>query len=225
MVKRIKSVKKGRINRKKTQKGGFLNMLFGNEKGGATESPGIFASVGNFFSSATKKSEELLNEGQNKLKEGYSAASEKLNKSRESIGNVISGKPAEDSTTMAPQTPMANNQMNMANNQMNMADNQMNMADNQMNMAANQPPMANNQMNMDTQMDMEKRNAMAGITSGGRKKKVLKGGRGLGLMYYASPVYDSNVAQPTYWMTGGKRRSHKKRRNSKKTRKTRHKKR
>jgi hypothetical protein len=211
------------LNKKTTQKGGFLNMLFGNEKGGSTEqpsqSPGIFASVGNFFGNVTQKGEELLTKGQDKLQEGLSTVGDTVSKSRENLGNVISGKPAEDSTTMAPQTPMGASQPPMANNQPSMANNQMNMA-------VNQPPMDTNQMNMDAQMDMEKRNAMAGITSGGRKKKVLKGGRGLGLMYYATPVYDSNVAQPTYWMTGGKRRrSTFKRRNSKKSRKTRRKRR
>jgi hypothetical protein len=217
MVKRSKSVKKVRTNRKKTQKGGFLNMLFGNEKGGANQSPGIFASVGNFLGNVTQKGEDFLTKGQNQIQEGLLVASEKVDEGRESLGKAISG---TSETSMANQHPMGANQPPMSNqspmaNQPPMS-NQPPMANNQMNMAANQPP-------MDTNMDMEKRNAMAGITSGGRKKKVLKGGRGLGLMYYATPVYDSNVAQPTYWMTGGKRHSHKKRRNSKKSRKTRRK--
>jgi hypothetical protein len=48
-------------------------------------------------------------------------------------------------------------------------------------------------------------------------------------MYYATPVHGMNVAEPKYWMTGGKRRmstfkrrTQKRRRNSKKSRKTRH---
>jgi hypothetical protein len=52
-------------------------------------------------------------------------------------------------------------------------------------------------------------------TYGGKKRRHRKGGKGLGLTYYATsiPPGTSNVAQPTYWINskGGKTRKHKRR--------------
>jgi len=64
----------------------------------------------------------------------------------------------------------------------------------------------------------------------GGKKKNMKGGKTLGLTYYASPVHGLKVAEPTFWLkpatqTKGGSKSHKKhnknKKNNKKTRKNR----
>jgi len=57
------------------------------------------------------------------------------------------------------------------------------------------------------------RASTASSAYGGKKRrsKRMKGGRGLGLDYYATPVDGSDVAQPTYMMNyeGGRRRTRK----------------
>lgn len=53
-----------------------------------------------------------------------------------------------------------------------------------------------------------------------RKRKSMRGGKGgLGLVYYATPVSDIKVAEPTYWIKGGSRRR-KTRRHRRKTRRS-----
>jgi hypothetical protein len=58
---------------------------------------------------------------------------------------------------------------------------------------------------------------------GGRRKKSLKGGSNIASS--AAPVHGLNVAKPTYWINGGRKRSQKKSKKSKKSRKIQHKKR
>jgi hypothetical protein len=206
MANRTKSVKKGR---KRTQKGGFWNSLkksMGFSGGDETQLPpsqnnGIFGSVTNFFGSVAQKSEDLLTQGQNKLQEGLSIASEKVNEGRESLGKAISGS--------SDQTSMAANQNQIAADQNQIAADQNQMAADQNQIAADQNQMSAYQ------------NGSQSV--GGRRKKNLKGGNRLA--YHASPVQGLKVAKPTYWMSGGKRRSHKKRKNSKKLRMTRNKRR
>lgn len=46
-----------------------------------------------------------------------------------------------------------------------------------------------------------------------RKSRKMRGGKNdLGLTYYASPVSDAKVAEPTYWIKGGSRKSRRSRR-------------
>jgi len=90
-------------------------------------------------------------------------------------------------------------------------------------MAADQSQMAADQSQMAADQTQMAADPYASQSVGGRRKKNLKGGNGL--EYNASPVQGLKVAKPTYWITGGKRRSNKKRKNSKKSRKTRHKRR
>jgi len=63
---------------------------------------------------------------------------------------------------------------------------------------------------------------------GGKKRKSrsrsYKGGKGLGITYYATPVSNMKTAQPNYWIKGGKkinRKSKNKRKQSRKVKKTR----
>ena len=211
MANRTKSVKKGR---KRTQKGGFWNSLkksMGFSGGDETQLPpsqnnGIFGSVTNFFGSVAQKSEDLLTQGQNKLQEGLSIASEKVNEGRESLGKAISGS--------SDQTSMAANPNQIASDQNQIASDQNQIAADQNQMAADQNQIAADQSQMSAYQNGSQ-------SVGGRRKKNLKGGNGLA--YNASPVQGLKVAKPTYWISGGKRRSHKKRKNSKKLRMTRNK--
>jgi len=66
---------------------------------------------------------------------------------------------------------------------------------------------------------------MQQVSVGGHRRRhhSLKGGKGLGLTYYATPVSGLAVAEPKTWITGGTRRKHRrtKRGRSRKQRKTR----
>lgn len=54
------------------------------------------------------------------------------------------------------------------------------------------------------------------------KSKSYKGGKGLSITYYATPVTDMKTAQPNYWIKGGKKGKKSKRKSSsKKSKKTR----
>lgn len=60
------------------------------------------------------------------------------------------------------------------------------------------------------------------VVVGGRRRRRMRGGKGeLGLTYYATPVQNANVAEPTYWIKSENMHGGARRRKSRKTRKIR----
>jgi hypothetical protein len=92
---------------------------------------------------------------------------------------------------------------------------------------AQQPVQNNNQIPIQNN-NISNNNSLNNNAIGGKKRKSrsksYKGGKGLGITYYATPVSDMKTAQPNYWIKGGKkinRKSKNKRKQSRKVKKTR----
>ena len=193
MVNRTKSVKKGR---KRTQKGGFWNSLkksMGFSVGDETQFQPPPQNNG-IFGSVTNFFGSVAQKSENLLTEGQNKIQKGL--------SVASEKVKQTRESMGEAIAGTNDQNAIAgtNDQNEMAVDKSQIAADQSQMAAD---------------------PYASQSAGGRRKKKLKGGNGI--EYNASPVQGLKVAKPTYWISGGKRRSNKKRKNSKKSRKTRHK--
>ena len=197
MVNRTKSVKKGR---KRTQKGGFWNSLkksMGFSGGDETQ---LQPPQNNgIFGSVTNFFGSVAQKSEDLLTQGQNKIQEGL--------SVASEKVNQTRESLGEAIAGTNDQNAMAADQSQMAADQSQMAVDQSQMSADQSQMA--------------ADPYASQSAGGRRKKNLKGGNGI--EYNASPVQGLKVAKPTYWISGGKRRSNKKRKNSKKSRKTRHK--
>jgi len=234
MVKRNKSVKRMRTqsrtskyskSKRRQQRGGswynpvswFSNNTENGGYGDASgvtqvepEKPGLFSGLGSSLSNLTTKAENGLGDATNWATTKASSLGQSVKEKASTLGQSVK----EKSSSLGQSVTgfFSGNSNQEAASQ---STEQATQATEQATQATEQATQATEQATQDTLQAKQ-------ATVGGRRRKmkgVMKGGKSLGLTYYASPVHGLKVAEPTYWVTGGSKRHNK--RKGKKSRKVR----
>ena len=154
---------------------------------------GFLEGISNFFSSVGQKTKDAADSANNGIGNLMSSASSGVNNLGDNISKMSTG--VVNSVQSSTNSVLSPNNANINQNQ-------------------NVNPMSNSNPILNTSPINNNSSGAANsvVQTAGKNKsrrRKMRGGRGLGLTYYASPVSGLKVVKPTYWIGGKKTRKNK----------------